>query len=644
LGRPLITLAVADPANVTTSRTGAAPTGSRPAGTTPAGTGLTGTKLTGTELTGTGPGRRTRGAAWRWGLLLGFGWLIQAGLRVWFSRGQATPLANPDETAYLIAARVLAGGPGVDFSGSTLYQGGYPLLITPVYWFTKNPVSVYHAVLAVNAVISALVLPLGFLACRRLGLDRPAAYSVAMIAALVPAGFFYSEYAMTDAIFPVITLAWLLTVHSWLTARSPRAGYAAAVGSALLAGFAYAVHSRGLVMLIGFAAVGALIGWRRPAARRTVAAAALTALLAVGAGWELNRHVTKMLYPEGIRSLTDQLVARLTTPYGVIHVAEMAVGEGWRVTIDSWGLAGIGLVAAAAVAVRGGLGGSSPLASTARRGLRSDLRIMAALSVAVTVLIAFVAPAALPPDQSPTWASGRYLDGMIIPYFLVGAVVLLRTSARWILGYAAAVVGLTAAAAATVAAYAGTSLPVNGFGNGFNFAEPAVLTQDWTQASVLVATEVAFGLLACWIVLALIVRRWRGLMLACGLGVLGLAVAAVSLVAVAQMTSHISQPGTSAQAASTTGLVTAAGLKPGDKIAISTEVAWELWIPQAFEISWTELQFFNPASQPPPAGVNVVETPWPNGSSASASWPHAPAGWRIVASNQPAGWVIWRHA
>jgi uncharacterized membrane protein YhaH (DUF805 family) len=199
-------------------------------------------------------------------------------------------------------------------------------------------------------------------------------------------------------------------------------------------------------------------------------------------------------------------------------------------------------------------------------------------------------------------------------------------------------------AAATVAVYAGTSLPVNGFGNGFNFAEPAVLTQDWTQASVLVATAVAFGLLACWIVLALIVRRWRGLMLACGLGVLGLGVAAVSLVAVAQMTSHVSRPGTSAQAASTTGLVTAARLKPGDKVAISTEVPWELWIPQAFEISWTELQFFNPASQPPPAGVNVVETPWPNGPSASASWPHAPAGWRIVAANRSAGWVIWRHA
>ena len=120
--------------------------------------------------------RRAAGAAagsWttgrRWVILLALGWLVQVGLRVWFSRQQVMPLANPDETAYLVAARVLAGGPGADLSGSTLYQVGYPPLITPVYWFTSNPSTVYHAVLAINAVISALVLPLGYLACRNDG-------------------------------------------------------------------------------------------------------------------------------------------------------------------------------------------------------------------------------------------------------------------------------------------------------------------------------------------------------------------------------------------------------------------------------------------------------------------------------------------
>ena len=209
----------------------------------------------------------------RWALLVAVGWLVEFGLRVWFSRGQSVPLANPDESAYLIAGRVLAGGPATDFSYSTLYQAGYPLLIAPVYWFTSNTVTVYHAVLVINAAISALLMPLAYVMGRRLGLVRPAAYAVAAVAALLPAGLFYSEFAMTDAIYPVLVLAWLLTVHTWLTARSARGQYAAAAGSALLAGYAYAVHSRGAVIVLSYVAVGLLIAWRRLAPRRTRRAA-----------------------------------------------------------------------------------------------------------------------------------------------------------------------------------------------------------------------------------------------------------------------------------------------------------------------------------------------------------------------------------
>jgi len=97
------------------------------------------------------------------------------------------PLANPDESAYLVAARVLAGGPPADFSYSTLYQGGYPLLITPVFWFTHNAVTAYRAVLFVNALFSAGVLPLAYLAGRRSGCAA-GRLRVAIATALLPAG------------------------------------------------------------------------------------------------------------------------------------------------------------------------------------------------------------------------------------------------------------------------------------------------------------------------------------------------------------------------------------------------------------------------------------------------------------------------
>jgi hypothetical protein len=573
-----------------------------------------------------------------WGLLLIAGWLVQAGLRAWLSRSQVVPLATPDESAYLIAARVMSGGLAANFSYSTLYPAGYPLLIIPVYWFTSNPVTVYHAVLfGINAPINAAVMPLGYVACRRLGLDRPAAYAVAMVAALVPAALFYSEYAMTDAIYPVIVLGWLLAVHSWLIAKSARSQYAAAIGSALLAGYAYAVHSRGAVMVAGYVLVGAFAVWRRLVPRGTAAAAAVALCLPLGAGHLLNRHLSAVMYPAGPRTLAGEALMRLRSVHGVVFVLEMAAGQLWRFVVDGWGVAGLGLAAAVFVIFR--------------RGARQDVRIMAALGTGVTLVTAVVSPAALPPTQPQAWASGRYLDGMVVAFFLVGAAVLLRADRRRILLYAACVVPPTLLAAIVVGAYAGGSVPTAGFGASFVFAEPAVLTQNWTSASVWLATAVAFALLAAWVAVVLAADRWHGRKGAQrpppvvarrpSRAVVLAGLAAVSLVAVVQMTSHISQASTPDQVADTTGLITGADLKPGDHIAIGSGLSWSAWMPQAFEIPWTELEFFAPGSQLPPANATVVEVHWPSGP-AQASWSQVPAGWRVVASDRAESWVAWR--
>jgi len=355
----------------------------------------------------------------------------------------------------------VAGGPATDFSYSTLYQGGYPLLITPVYWFTSNAVTVYHAVLAINAAVSALLMPLAYVTGRRLGLVRSAAYTVAMVTALLPAGLFYSEYALTDAIYPVLVLGWLLAVHSWLTARSLRWQYVAAVGSALLAGYSYAVHSRGIVMVLGYVAVGALVAWRRRAPRWTAAAAALALTASAGGGWLLDRYLSSVMYPEGTRNLTAQLKTTLHSVNGAINVFEMAAGQYWRLVLDSWGLAGIGLIAALAVIVR--------------PRFRTDLRVMAALGAGVTFVTAVTAPAALPSDQSQTWASGRYLDGMIVTYFVVGAVVLLRARPRFILicaGITAVLTGLNQNAMSRLGS--GTLIP------GCDFLPPGMVGHPTT--------------------------------------------------------------------------------------------------------------------------------------------------------------------
>ncbi|MGH3283110.1 MAG: hypothetical protein ACRDPD_00220 [Streptosporangiaceae bacterium] len=576
-----------------------------------------------------------------WPLLLVAGWLVQAGLRAWLSRAQTVPLATPDESAYLIAARVMSGGVTANFSYSTLYPAGYPLLITPVFWFTHNPVTVYHAVLlGINAPLSALVMPLGYAACRRLGLERPWAFGVAMAAALLPAALFYSQYAMTDAIFPVLVLGWLLAVHSWLTLSSPRRQYAAAVGAALLAGYAYAVHSRGAIMVAGFVLVGVFVFWRRLVPRASAVAAAVALCVPLGVARLLNGHLSSVMYPSGPRTLAGEALIRLRTVHGLVFVLEMAIGQLWRFVLDGWGVSGLGLAFAVFVVVR--------------RGFRMDLRIMAALAAGVTLVTAITSPAALPPTQPQAWASGRYLDGLLVVFFLAGAVVLLRAAPRQVLICAACVVPPTLVAAVVVAVYAGSSVPTSGFGAAFVFAEPAVLTQNWTRASVLLATAVALALLACAVAVSVVSAvsavpavsavsavsrfcgRWRAGVLCVGLGV-------VSLVASVQMTSHISQADTPAQERNVTALLTGTGLKPGQHLAIGTGLSWETWMPQAFEVWWAPLVFFHPWSQGPPPGATVVEVAWPSGESLAATWSHAPASWRVVLTDRADGWVAWRH-
>jgi hypothetical protein len=581
------------------------------------------------------PGRAVRAvrrSPRRWTFLLVAGWLIQAALRAWFSRMQVVPLANPDESAYLEAARILAGGTAGNFSNGTLYQGGYPLLLTPIYWFTSNSVIVYHAVMVINALVGATLMPLAYVACRRLGVGRRTAYGLSAVTALLPAGFFYTEYALSDAIFPVVVLAWLLCVHSLLTVTGRRQRYTAAVSSALLAGYAYAVHPRGVVIVAGYAAVLILLAVRRLVPRATVAAAGLTLLVTLGAAELLDRYISAVMYPEGARSLSGQALSRLTDYRGEIQVAEMAGGQLWRLTTDTWGIGTIGLAAA--------------LAAIVRSGVRRDLRIMAALSVVVTAAIAYIAPAALPSNQPATWASGRYLDCMSVVFFVVGAVVLLRARPTRILRYAAAAVALTGLTAAIVARYAGSPLPTTQFG-AFTFGEPTVLAQGWTDnTSVVTATIVAVALLAFWVALTLAFRRfsrgrgwlgwtgWRAVML--------VPVLAMNLFAVTQMTANISQANTLIAQPSSLGFVTETGLQPGDKVDIDNGLApdWPAWIPQSFEVWWTPFQFFDAATTPP-AGATVVEVAWPAGKSAQASWPNAPAGWHVVASNQTYGWVAW---
>lgn len=139
------------------------------------------------HLDSAAPGRGSAAPARRYGsgtsrlpLLVVAGGLTQVAVRLLLARWQGRPAAYPDEAGYLLAARWLAGGPGGDLSGSTFYQGGYPLLLIPAFWLSHDPATCYRIAIGIGALVGATVFPLGYVALRRMDLARAVAYPLAL--------------------------------------------------------------------------------------------------------------------------------------------------------------------------------------------------------------------------------------------------------------------------------------------------------------------------------------------------------------------------------------------------------------------------------------------------------------------------------
>ncbi len=194
------------------------------------------------------------------------------------ARTRTAPTASRTR-GYLIAARWLVGGPGADLSGNTFYQGGYPLLLAPVYLVTRDPAAVYAAVLVINALAGAALFPLGYAAARRFGLVRRAALPLAFGAALLPATTFFGAFALADAVplhdRPGVAAGPDRFVRSGRTSDAVLASAAAS--------YAAAVHTRGAVLLAVHAVVLAVLALR-PVRRRAALLAGGAALAGYAAG------------------------------------------------------------------------------------------------------------------------------------------------------------------------------------------------------------------------------------------------------------------------------------------------------------------------------------------------------------------------
>jgi hypothetical protein len=582
--------------------------------------------------------RRHRAVPW----LLVAGFAVQVCVRLWFARARTGPVANPDETGYLLAARLLSGGHGGDMSGNTFYQGGYPALLVPAYWFSHDPATVYTIALAINAVAGAALFPLGYVAARRFRLSRHAALPLAWGAALLPATAFFGEFVLADAVLPTIVLAWLCLLHRCIAPTRPegssgvergrgrRLGWLQGRGAALLrapeiryagaasvaAAFAAAVHSRGEVVLAVHVLTMAALTVAGAVRRRGAAVAAGAAgLLAAALGYAVsavvNGHVRAELYPSGARDLAAILGERFTTGAGQGWALSGAAGQIWYLAVSTWGLGGVGLAAVTAVLVR-------------RRSLPAD-RVMAGVLLSATFAIAYASSAALPDEHRVgNYAYGRYLSCAALVYALAGAAALLRVGLRRAVGLVAAAAVIAGAAGLWVRLYAGDRLHTYKF-IGFDFPETSFLTGDRGALHLTAASLAALGLLCGFLALGRVPRA--------GAAVAACALAATNLAALAFLFG--THPDRVRPAPPLPGA-------PRGGVLADASVGWEVRTMLVHPVWWTRIGRIDVRRDRPAPGVCTVLVQTPDGTSPDASWPGHPAGWVPHANRSwSIGWVAW---
>lgn len=573
----------------------------------------------------------------RLALLLVLGTAMQAGWRILLCRAVPYALVQPDEHGYLIAARVFAGGPGGRSPGENplLRRVGYPLLISPAYWFdADHPFQVFRHVQVINAVLSALVFPLGFLFARRvLGLSTRWAVALAFAVAALPAAGYYAQFALIDTVLPPIVLGWLVLLHASLRRAAGRtAGVAAGAGA--LAGLADLMHVRGavvvavhVVLLLALAATGRI----RPApalagAGAAVAVSALDPVLKAILGGAV-------VIPSAATS-ESRLSVHLTTMDGLVTTLLRACGQFWSLTVGTWG---VGAVAVALVAA--GLVARFRWPGRVRPprwpGPDRARRLVLAAALAATVGVALLSAAGLPDDGRVNHdVYPRYLSCLVPVWALAGLAAVLSAGVRRAVARAAA--GATLLGAAGLLARESVrwhlgARPVRRFFITWDAPDTSFLTGRYDTLRVAAATLVAAGLL---VLCALLLSHRRTAVPAV------VALVAFNGAALATLTARVTGPESAAVYRHVPRLVADLGVRHTDRVASDGRVDYIAAGQHEREVYWSRVRYFDGRRQLPPPGATVVLAPWYFRAPAR-NWA-APPGWHRAGGDPAHHWALWR--
>jgi hypothetical protein len=558
------------------------------------------------------------------------GYLLQVGYRLLLTIPMSFPTVSPDEGTYLVLSRVLAGHSPTELPAAQVIPGGYPLLISPALRLAGNATSAYHLVMVINALLNALVLPLTYVWLRRLGMAARGSYLVATLITLLTPVVFYSEFAMSDTVLPVLMLCWVISLHILFSDGPLRRRCLFGAVAGLSAGYAMATHDRGGVMVAVTAVVLLAALVRRWVPRRAAGSALLTLALGVLFA-ELLNHYLLSRFETRPSAVADAVLKGLSEPRLMPRTVLRFFGQIWYFSISTWGIGGLGL--------------AMTVARLFRRSTALPNRVLAGVVLATFVGIDLAAAAALPTDHRiDDWIYARYLSTMVPVFFAIGAVGLSHYTRRWLLRASALTAALTATVAVTLVLLLGNRLHKGVF-VPWGMPDALFLGGRMGHLSLPLTTLSACAILLCGVgAVARYGRRALVPLAVCGL--------LLAVVQTAVVTASITHTRMTARHFSGPGFQQAAGIRPGDSVVLDSGLDWYLLKAQPFEVyngrTWSKKLIKGHVA--PPAGATVAVVPRGDRSlPLTASWPDAPAGWYPVkgirdTDHKTGGYlVVWRH-
>ncbi len=200
-----------------------------------------------------------RGAA----LLLAGLYALWAAAALYGIRQVSAPVLLPDEFGYWSHAASMTGRDWTDVTAQfSWYSFGYSLLLTPLFFCTRNPLVRYRAAVGFNFVLLAFGSFLAYRILRQLfpKEDRKGIAFAAGAVLFYPSCFTYSYTTMTESLLVFLYLLLAYSLLRWF--QNPGIGRGLAVGA--VSGYLYLVHLRtvGILAAVIFCVFVAIVSGR----------------------------------------------------------------------------------------------------------------------------------------------------------------------------------------------------------------------------------------------------------------------------------------------------------------------------------------------------------------------------------------------